>query len=86
MDYILTIPNNPAFQVKSSKVDFITFDDEGKYQSHSTEPSIGSSLVLNGIFNYSWQTTSITEILEQKDNYLKFKTKNSIYLLTKNNN
>lgn len=82
--YILTKPDDPNFQVKSSKVDFITFDDEGKYKSHSIEPSVGSSLVLNGIFNYSWKTTDIEEILEQKDNYLKFKTKNSIYLLTKN--
>lgn len=52
--YTLTKLDDPNFQIKSSKVDFITFDDEGKYKSHSIEPSVGSSLVLNGIFNYSW--------------------------------
>lgn len=79
--YTLTKPDNSNFEVKSSKASFITFDDEGKYKSHSIEPSIGSSLVLNGLFAYSWQTTDITEIIEQTDNYLKFRTKNSIYEL-----
>jgi hypothetical protein len=79
--YTLTKPNDPNFQVGGSKVSFITFDDEGKYKSHSTEPLVGSSLFLNGIFNYSWQTTDIEEIIEQTDDCLKFRTKNSIYEL-----
>lgn len=79
--YTLTKPNDPDFKVGGSKVSFITFDDEGKYKSHGTEPSVGSSLFLNGIFNYSWQTTDITEIIEQKETYIKFRTKNSIYEL-----
>jgi len=32
---------------------------------------------------FTWQTTSITEIYEQKENYLKFKTGNSVYELYK---
>lgn len=79
--YILTKQDNPDFKVGGSKISFITFDDEGKYKSHSTEPSVGSSLFLNGIFNYSWQTTDIEEIIEQTDEYLKFRTKNIIYEL-----
>jgi len=30
-----------------------------------------------------WQTTPIREILEEKENYIKFKTRNSIYVWKK---
>ena len=30
-------------------------------------------------FAFTWQTTEVTEILEEKENYVKFKTKNSEY-------
>jgi hypothetical protein len=32
---------------------------------------------------FTWQTTTITEIVEQMDNYIKFKTTNSNYELFK---
>jgi hypothetical protein len=32
---------------------------------------------------FTWQTTPITEIIEQRDGYIKFKTSNSIYELYK---
>jgi hypothetical protein len=33
--------------------------------------------------SFTWQTSDIVEILEQEDNYIKFKTKNSTYELWK---
>jgi hypothetical protein len=30
---------------------------------------------------FTWQTTDITEIVEERDEYIKFKTKNSVYEL-----
>jgi len=32
---------------------------------------------------FTWQTTPITEIVEEKDDYIKFNTQNSVYTLTK---
>jgi hypothetical protein len=34
---------------------------------------------------FTWQTTTFTEILEQTNEYVKFKTNNSIYTLSKLN-
>ena len=32
--------------------------------------------------SFTWQTTIITDIVEERDGYLKFKTENSVYELT----
>jgi hypothetical protein len=48
------------------------------------EPATGRSLIMspfNGSF--TWQTTTVTEIIEQREDYLKFKTGNSNYELVK---
>lgn len=49
------------------------------------EPAVGRSLILDPKFSYNWLTTSITEIIEQRENYIKFKTQNSDYELFKIN-
>ena len=33
--------------------------------------------------SFTWQTTTVTEIVEQRDDYIKFKTGNSNYELFK---
>ena len=47
--------------------------------------ALEKSLVLDPGRYYTWMTTSITEIIEQKENYVKFKTTNSTYELFKIN-
>ena len=48
------------------------------------EPAIGRSLMLDPHrFTFTWLTTSVTEIVEQRDDYIKFKTRNSNYELWK---
>lgn len=41
------------------------------------------SLVLDPGRYYTWMTTAIVEIIEQKENYIKFNTENSTYELHK---
>ena len=54
--------------------------EEDKY----TEPAIGRSLILSPFSaEFTWQTTSITEIIEHTDKYTHFKTQNSEYELFK---
>jgi hypothetical protein len=69
---------------QSKEVMWIEFNEDGRFKEKHDEPAIGRSLIMSP-FNefFTWQTTTITEIVEQKDNYIKFKTQNSNYELFK---
>jgi hypothetical protein len=61
---------------------WLEWNKNGSFKEKYEEPGIGRSLVLDFAYgNYAWMTTSITEILEKGDNYLKFSTENSMYEL-----
>jgi len=68
----------------SEKVMWLEFGDDGFFKEKHTEPVIGRSLLMSP-FNqfFAWQTTVVTEIVEQRDGYIKFKTENSNYELTR---
>ncbi len=68
----------------SAAVMWLEFNDEGRFKAKHTEPAIGRSLLMSP-FNdfFTWQTTDVTEIVEQREDYIKFKTKNSNYELFK---
>ena len=68
----------------SVDVMWIEFNDEGRFESKHDEPAIGRSLIMSP-FNqfFTWQCTSLTEIVEERDGYIKFKTENSTYELSK---
>ena len=68
-----------------SKIGWIEWNEIGVATGKEIhdEPSIGKSLILNPHpVSYTWLTTVITEIVEQKEGYIKFTTKNSTYELT----
>ena len=73
---------------QSKEVMWVEWNDDGTFKSKYDEPLIDRSLLMSP-FNqsFTWQTTTITEIVEQRDGYLKFKTGNSTYELfnTKDN-
>ena len=71
---------------KSEKITWIEFNENGTFKSKHDEPAIGRSLLMSP-FNqfFTWQTTSITEIIENTADVIKFKTENSVYTLTKLN-
>jgi hypothetical protein len=72
---------------ESKKVLWIEFNEEGKFKSKHDEPALGRSLVMSPFgINFTWQTTELTEIIEQKEKYIKFKTRNSVYELWNLNN
>lgn len=69
---------------QSKEVMWVEWNEEGRFKAKHDEPAIGRSLIMSP-FNqfFTWQTTSLTEVLEVRDNFLKFKTNNSIYELWK---
>jgi hypothetical protein len=69
---------------QSKEVMWIEFNEQGTFKSKHDEPAIGRSLMMSPFtFSFTWQTTSITEILEQREDYIKFRTRNSNYELFK---
>ena len=69
---------------QSKEVMWIEFNDEGRFKSKHDEPAVGRSLMMSPFNRYfTWQTTTVTEIVEQREDYIKFKTGNSMYELSK---
>ena len=69
---------------QSKEVMWIEFNEQGTFKSKHDEPAVGRSLMMSPFtFSFTWQTTSITEIVEQREDYIKFKTRNSNYELFK---
>lgn len=67
---------------QSKEVMWLEWDETGKFKDRHNEPEVGRSLVMSPFSQcFTWMTTDITEILEQEENYVKFKTKNSTYTL-----
>jgi len=68
----------------SVDVIWIEFNENGTFKAKYDEPAVGRSLLMSP-FNqfFTWQTTPITEIVEEQDDYIKFKTQNSNYELWK---
>jgi hypothetical protein len=69
---------------KSKAIMWLEWNQDGTFNSKHDEPAIGRSLIMSP-FNYffTWQCTPLTEIVEQQEGYIKFKTKNSTYELFK---
>jgi hypothetical protein len=71
---------------QSKEVMWIEFNDEGHFKSKHDEPAVERSLMMSPFtFSFTWQTTPITEILEEREDYIKFNTRNSVYELFKLN-
>jgi hypothetical protein len=69
---------------QSKEVMWIEFNEEGRFKSKYDEPAMGRSLIMSP-FNdfFTWQTTTITEVISNREDYKEFKTKNSHYRLFK---
>ena len=69
------------------EIGWIEWNENGTFKEKYDEPTIGRSLILDPHrMSFTWLTTSVTEIIEQQDNYIKFNTRNSVYELFKQDN
>ena len=71
-----------GLQKQSEKIMWIEFNEDGRFKEKFDEIAVGRSLLMSP-FNqfFTWQTTTVTEIVEQREDYIKFKTENSNYEL-----
>ena len=72
---------------QSVDVTWLEFKEDGFFKARHDEPAIGRSLLMSPFhpFTFTWQCTPLTEIIEQREDYIKFKTENSTYELFKIN-
>lgn len=65
-----------------SRVQYIEWDENTSEGKESYDDiKIGRSLMLEPRMQFTWLTTSITDIVEEREDYIKFKTQNSTYEL-----
>ena len=69
---------------QSKEIKWLEWNDEGRFKAEHNKPGVGYSLIMSP-FNqfFTWQTTPVTEIIEQREDYIKFNTQNSVYELFK---
>ncbi len=75
------IREHDGLTIGSNKIGFIEWNDDGTGKRMYEDPAIDRSLILNPGITYTWLTTTITEVVEERLGYVKFKTKNSTYEL-----
>lgn len=70
----------------SKEIMWVEWNEDRTFKSKHDEPLINRSLLMSP-FNqfFTWQTTTITEIVENREDYVKFKTGNSTYELFNTN-
>jgi len=67
---------------QSNDILWFEFDNNGWYKGSFKEIAVGRSLLMSPFNNsFTWQTTLVTEIVEETEDYIKFKTENSTYEL-----
>lgn len=66
----------------SKDIKWLEFNEDGRYKADYPDIAVGRSLIMSP-FNqfFTWQTTLVTEIVEQREDYIKFNTENSLYEL-----
>jgi len=69
---------------QSKGVKWVEWNEDRTFKEQFEEVAIGRSLLMSPFNQYfTWQTTNVTKIVEQRDDYIKFKTGNSTYELFK---
>jgi|688.fasta_scaffold00087_102 hypothetical protein len=63
---------------------FVEWNENGTGKDLHAEPQVGFSFIMDpNPIDFTWLTTKITEIVEDNEKVLKFKTQNSTYTLEK---
>lgn len=73
---------NDGLLFYSEEIAWVEWEEE-RFKSFTDTPELGKSLILGPLNDYfTWLTTPLTEIIEESEEKIHFKTKNSEYKLT----
>lgn len=69
---------------QSNDITWVEWNEDGRFKAQFKEIDLDRSLIMSP-FNesFTWQTTTVTKIVEQREDYIKFETTNSVYELFK---
>ncbi len=68
----------------SVAVKWLEFNEDGRYKADFKDIAVGRSLLMSPFGpSFTWQTTPVIAITEQREDYIKFNTENSTYELFK---
>jgi hypothetical protein len=80
--YVL-VREGDGLNIKGTKIGWVAWNEDSTFKDISDEIQIGRSLLVDPHhFSYTWLTTVVTEVLDRSENYIKFRTSNSVYELT----
>lgn len=66
---------------------WIEWNEDGRFKAKHDKPAVGRSCMLDPHrISFTWLTTDVVSILEEREDYVKFTTLNSVYELFKLNN
>jgi len=66
----------------ANSIGWVEWAPDGTFKSLKPEIGLGLSLILDpDRLSFTWLTTTVEEIVEQTDEYIKFRTTNSNYTL-----
>jgi len=81
--YVL-VREGDGLTIEGSRIGWVGWNKDSTFKDISDEVEIGRSLLVDPHrLSYTWLTTVVTEILDRSENYIKFRTLNSVYKLTK---
>ena len=70
-----------SLTLNASNIAWVEWQDNGTAKYLHPDVKIGRSLLLDPSINYTWLTTTVVEIMEERKDSIKFRTKNSVYEL-----
>lgn len=68
--------------IYGTQISWVQWDKDGRFKDRQDTPEVGLSLIVDPHrMNFTWLTTTVTVIVEEREGYIKFKTENSNYQL-----
>lgn len=81
--YVL-VRENDGLTIKGGKIGWVGWNEDSTFKDIFDDIEIGRSLIVDPHrLSYTWLTTIVTDILDTKQNHIKFRTSNSVYELIK---
>jgi hypothetical protein len=76
------VRDRDGLTIYGTQISWVQWDKDGRFKDRQDTPEVGLSLIVDPHrMNFTWLTTPITVIVEEREGYIKFKTENSNYEL-----